>query len=117
MSVRYTKRRKPGLHITVHLQERTMTEPELTVIIPTYNNAHGAIELVRDFYRLHSPDMFRIISIDQTKDGIQFDADTPVHLHIKAYRNLGFAKAMNTGLKLSQTPYTLLANDDVRLLN
>lgn len=72
---------------------------------------------MKDFYRLHDPQMFRIISIDQTKDGIQFPADTPVHLHIRTYRNLGFSKAQNTGWKLSTTPYTLLANDDVRLLN
>ena len=92
-------------------------KPELTVVIPTYNNPEGAKELVRDFYHLHNPDMFRIISIDQTEEGITFDADTPVHLHIKAYRNLGFSKAMNTGWKLSTTPFTLIANDDVRLLH
>lgn len=94
-----------------------MISPELTVVIPTYNNPEGAIDLVRDFYRLHDPAMFRIISIDQTKDGIKFPEETPVHLHVRTYRNLGFSKAMNTGWKLVQTPYTLLANDDVRLLD
>lgn len=92
-------------------------EPELTIVIPTYNNPEGAIELVHDFYRLHNPEMFRIISIDQTLEGIQFRTEEPVHLHIKAHRNLGFSKAMNTGWKLVQTPFTLLANDDVRLLD
>jgi len=90
---------------------------ELTVVIPTYNNPVGAKELVSDLHRLHDPDTFRIISIDQTKEGIKFDSDKPVHLHIKTYRNLGFSKAMNMGMKLSTTPYTLLANDDVRLLH
>jgi len=88
---------------------------ELTIVIPTYNNAQGAIDLVKDFYRMYDPEMFRIISIDQTVDGIKFE--NPIHLHIKPYRNLGFSKAMNVGLKLSQTKYTLLANDDVRLLD
>jgi glycosyltransferase involved in cell wall biosynthesis len=92
-------------------------EPELTVIIPTYNNPEGAIDLVHDFYRLHNPEMFRIISIDQTLEGIHFRDKEPVHLQVRTHRNLGFSKAMNTGWKLVQTPYTLLANDDVRLLD
>lgn len=91
--------------------------PELTVVIPTYNNPEGAIDLVSDFYRLHNPDSFRIISIDQTEEGIKFNDKEPVHLHIRTHRNLGFSKAMNTGWKLVTTPYTLLANDDIRLLN
>ncbi len=90
-------------------------KPELTIIIPTYSNAQGAIDLVNDFYRLHDPESFRIISIDQTEDGILFQ--NKVHLHIRSYRNLGFSKAINQGWKLSTTPYTLLANDDVRLLH
>lgn len=90
-------------------------KPEVTIVIPTYNNPQGAIDLVNDFYRLHDPSLFRIISVDQTKDGISFDKE--VHLHVRSYRNLGFSKAMNIGWKLSQTPYTLLANDDVRLLS
>lgn len=94
-----------------------MTSPELTVVIPTYNNPEGAIDLVHDFYRLHDPEMFRIISIDQTKEGIHFKDKEPVHLQVRTHRNLGFSKAMNTGWKLVQTPYTLLANDDVRLLD
>src|SRR3990167_8929313 len=94
-----------------------MPHQELTISIPCYNNPTGCKELVADFYRLHDPETFRIIVIDQTKDGIIFDSGTPVHLHIKVYRNLGFSKAHNTAWKLSQTPYTLLANDDIRLLH
>lgn len=89
---------------------------EVTIICPTYNNPDGAMELLSDLYRLHDPEMFRFISIDQTKDGIPFGEHKP-HLHIRAYRNLGFSKAMNVGWKLVQTPYTLLANDDIRILH
>lgn len=92
------------------------TEAEVTVICPTYNNPEGAIDLLKDFKRFHDG-RFRFISIDQTKDGIPFPEDAKPHLHIKTYRNLGFAKAMNTGMKLVQTPYMILANDDVRLLH
>lgn len=93
-----------------------MSEPELTIVIPVYNHT-GVYDLVDDFYRLHDKEMFRLIIIDQTAEGLHFKDDAPVHLHIKSYRNLGFSKSMNTGWKLSQTPYTLLANDDARLLN
>lgn len=94
-----------------------MQSPELTIIIPVYNNPVGCLELISDFYRLHDANMFRLIVVDQTRDGITFDKEEPVHLHVRTYRNLGFSKAMNTGIKLVQTPYMLLANDDVRLLN
>lgn len=91
--------------------------PELTLVIPTYNNVIGAKELVSDMYRLHDPEMFRIISVDMTKNGIDFEPDKPVHIHIRAYKNLGFAKGQNMGWKLATTPYILLANDDIRLLD
>lgn len=90
-------------------------KPEVTFCILTYNNPSGAIDLVNDIYRLHDPGTFRIISLDQTQDGIPFEHE--VHLHIRSYRNLGFSKGMNTMWKLVQTPYTVLANDDVRLLS
>lgn len=90
--------------------------PELTIVIPCYNNL-GIHDLIADFYRLHDPSMFRLVVVDQTKDGLVFDEKTPVHVHIKVQRNLGFSKAINTGWKLAGTPYTLLANDDVRLLD
>lgn len=88
---------------------------ELTVCGLTYNNPEGAIQLVDDFYRLHDPSMFRILWLDQTREGIAFNHE--VHLHVRSSRNLGFAKGMNTLWKLVQTPYTLLANDDVRLIS
>jgi len=90
--------------------------PELTIVIPCLNNL-GIHDLIRDFYRLHDPSMFRIIVIDQTKDGLVFDEKTPVHLHLKTYKSLGWSKAVNLGWQIAGTPYTLLANDDVRLLD
>lgn len=92
-------------------------QPECSVVILTYNNPEGAIDLVSDFYRLHDMTKFRLISVDQTEEGITFKPEEPVHLHVRTYRNLGFSKGMNTGIKLVQTPLMLLANDDVRLLN
>lgn len=88
---------------------------ELTIVCVTYNNPEGAKELISDFYRLHNPDTFTFISIDMTKDGIIFDKEKP-ELQIRTKRNLGFSQGMNIGWSLSRTPYTLLANDDVRLL-
>lgn len=92
-------------------------KPELFISIVTYNNPIGCKELISDFYRLHDPDSFRICVVDQTKDGIIFDKECPVHLHLKVYRNIGFSKAHNLAWRMAGTPYTLLANDDVRLLN
>jgi glycosyltransferase involved in cell wall biosynthesis len=91
-----------------------MKTPELTIVIPCLNNL-GIHDLIDDLYRLHSPEMFRIIVIDQTQDGLTFKH--PVHLHIRTVKSLGWSKAVNIGWRLADTPYTLLANDDVRLLD
>lgn len=66
----------------------------------------------------YTEDNFYVFVIDQCTDDeayIKYHKDT--HLWIKSYRNLGFAKAMNTGIKLAQTPYITLANDDMEFIN
>ena len=94
-----------------------MESPEVTVCIPVLNNVEGCKALIADWYRLHDPSMFRILVLDQTKEGIIFDEKSLVHLHIRPQRSLGWSKAVNIMWKLAGTPYTLLANDDVRLLD
>jgi GT2 family glycosyltransferase len=61
---------------------------------------------------------FYVIVIDQTVNGLaQSIIDKYVHLHIRPYRNLGFAKAVNMGIRLVQTPFFTLCNDDVEFID
>lgn len=66
----------------------------------------------------HTPDNFYVFVIDQTGS---LEAEEKykhlTHLWIRPYRNLGFSKAMNTGILLSTTPYVTLANDDLEFMN
>lgn len=66
----------------------------------------------------NTPDNFNVIVIDQTgSKEAQEKYEHLSHLWIRPYRNLGFSKAMNTGIKLAQTPYITLCNDDVEFIN
>lgn len=66
----------------------------------------------------NTPPNFRVILIDQTLSGVpQYANDPRVHMYIRPYRNLGFAHAMNTGIRVSSTKYITCANDDVELVD
>lgn len=65
-----------------------------------------------------TPDNFYVIVIDQCVDDEAYlKYHDKVHLWIKSYRNLGYSKALNTGLRLVQTPYVTFANDDIEFLD
>jgi len=81
-------------------------------IIPTF------IEKALTTLYTFTPPNFRVILIDQTFDGMkQYVGDERVHLYLRPYRNLGFAQSMNTGIRLSTTPYVTVANDDIEFIN
>ena len=90
-----------------------------TYIIPTLNNVDGLVKLVNSLYK-YTPPNFNIISIFNGTDN-DFRAakavlGDKVHLWVRPYRNLGFGKSMNLGIKLATTEYVTLANDDVEVI-
>lgn len=69
-------------------------------------------------HKFNEKDTFNVIVIDQTTTKeAQEKCEKYAHLWIKTYRNLGFSKAMNTGILLSNTPYITLCNDDIEFMN
>jgi len=69
-------------------------------------------------YKYTDPDIFRVILIDQSVDGMYDKVKDKVHLYIRAKRShLGFSQSMNTGWRLSTGPYTICSNDDVEFIN
>lgn len=86
-----------------------------TFIIPTLN-FQGVIKTLKSI-RKHTPPNFNIILIDQHKEYLK-EADEFVDLHIytNGY-NLGFAKAMNMGIRLADTKYVSCWNDDAECIN
>lgn len=60
---------------------------------------------------------YRVILVDQSPNDYNWMIkEDLVHMIVKSYRNLGFAKAMNTGLRLTDTEYVMLLNDDVEFI-
>ncbi len=85
---------------------------KLDIIIPHLNYPDFQIGI--DSLRRNSPQglINKIIFINQSEDHVPHDVD----IEIKC-GNLGFAKALNTGLRLSDAPYVMCLNDDVVFLN
>lgn len=87
-----------------------------TFVIPLIRT--DLIERCLETLYKHTPHNFYVYVIDQSPDGMRQDLiDKYVHMYIRPYRNLGFAKATNTGIKLVETPYFTMCNDDVEFIN
>lgn len=87
-----------------------------TFIVPIIKGNHIG-RYLETLYK-YTPDNFYVIVIDQTIDDeayLKYRKDT--HLWIKSYRNLGYSKALNTGLRLTQTPYVTFSNDDIEFID
>jgi len=79
---------------------------------------------VYTLYKFSKPDSFFLILIDQIKNGISKELwlkiKDKVHLYIHPRRNLGYAKAMNTGIVLALhqgTPLICPSNDDIEIMD
>jgi len=62
-------------------------------------------------------DDFYIYIVDNTLNGIHDKVKDKIHLYFRANRNLGFSKSCNTAIRCVQTPYFIIANDDVEFIN
>ncbi len=75
-------------------------------------------------YKFSEPGSFRVVVVDQCKNGFSPEVMNYVrpmiHLYIHPIRNLGYAKAMNEALIHGihwQTPYICLSNDDIEIMD
>jgi GT2 family glycosyltransferase len=89
---------------------------ENTFVVPIIRNDYIK-PMLESLYKFTNPDTFRVIVIDQTPIGVYNEIKELTHLYIRPYRNLGFAKAMNVGIKLADTEYVSCYNDDVEFIN
>jgi len=103
------------------LEKNIMPEIINTYIIPTLNNYKGLKRLLETLEK-YTEQNYRVIVIH---NGFTFDSPDKdlipeikkkTHLWIDSYKNLGFAKSMNTGIRIADTPFITCANDDVEIL-
>jgi len=96
-----------------------------TYIIPVLNNYEGLYRLLETLEKYTSPN-YQVIVIDNGVRLKKEESDLEyiemarrfkqIALWIEPYRNLGFGKAMNTGIKLATTEFITCANDDVEIM-
>lgn len=80
--------------------------------------------LLYTLYKYSDPDSFRIIVMDQCKDGFRPEimeyVKPLIHLYMHPHRNLGYAKAHNEMLIHAlhwKTPYICVSNDDIEIMD
>lgn len=90
--------------------------PINTFVVPFIRNDYIQ-GFLKSLYEFTDPETFNVIVIDQSPVGVYEEIKDKVHLYIRPYRNLGFAKAMNTGIRLATTEFVSCYNDDVEFVN
>ncbi|MDA2923358.1 glycosyltransferase family 2 protein [Acidobacteria bacterium AH-259-L09] len=94
-----------------------MSTSELTVIIPTYNRKDLLKNCLKSLGRQSAP--CRVLVVDNGSTDLSWEMleedkhDFPPDLHyLRLGANLGFARAVNEGIKASSTEFIALLNDD-----
>jgi len=66
------------------------------------------------FWQHNDRELHRVIVIDQSRTGLDDLVNAGLaHAHLRVHRNLGFAGASNRGIRLADTRYVTVSNDDV----
>ncbi len=93
-----------------------MTSASFTNLIVTYNSANDILNLLADL-RAHAPDSRTILIDNASKDAtVQLIREHyPEVQLIQNSKNVGFARAVNQGVEMCDTPHLLLLNPDIRI--
>lgn len=97
--------------------------PEVTYTVTPITDRYIS-RFLYTLYKYSKPNSFRVVVVDQTKDGFSPQVMNYVrpliHLYMHPIRNLGYAKAHNEALIHGlhwKTPLICLANDDIEIIN
>lgn len=94
--------------------------PKLSIIIVTYNSEKLIGPCLESIFKTTAGLDFEIIIVDNnSQDGTinLIKAKFPQILLIENKENIGFARAINQGVKIAQGEFVLLLNPDMRVLN
>lgn len=94
-----------------------ITYPKVSIIFPNYNGGKEPLECLSSVYKLSYPmDKIEVIVIDSNStDGsdLMIKRKFPQVELIKMKENVGFARAINQGIKQSNGDYIFITNDDI----
>jgi len=91
------------------------TRKKLDLIVINYNSTNYLRKLIQSTKKI-SKILNKIIVIDNNSDSFNLKEDKNIKI-IKNQKNLGFAKAVNQGIKISKSELILLLNPDTYLTN
>lgn len=98
-----------SVYSSSHVQEGKMN----TMVYPIVRS-DLVLPALESFWKFSSRDEHRVIVIDQSNAGLPDLVEAGLaHIHMRVYKNFGFAGAANRGIRLADTKYVTIANDDV----
>ena len=101
---------------TADSEGTAMSSATFTNLIVSYNNRAQLPDLLRDL-RQYAPGSSTIVidnaSPDKTADVVA--AEFPEARLVRNPQNVGYARAVNQGFRMSTTPYVFLLNPDIRI--
>lgn len=95
-----------------------MSTSKLSIIIVNYNSTNNTFKLIESI-KIIKPIVGEIIVIDNNSSDIRkktFGKKNNVYI-IKNNKNLGFARAVNQGIKISKNKFILLLNPDTLIID
>ncbi len=99
------------------LELNGMSKKINTIIVPIIQSDYLP-RMLETLHKYTQTGTFDVIVIDQTTNREAQDrCEKLATIWVRPYRNLGFAKAMNTGIRLAQTKFVTLANDDIEFID
>lgn len=99
--------------VNIPVRVDSKTEKVNTFVVAHYN--YKDVVKTLESIRRNTPPNFYIILVDQNPECP--DLTHLVDIQVKTKRKLGFAKAMNTGIRLADTKYVTCWNDDAECIN
>jgi len=97
------------------MHSRTPDRPDLSIVIPTWNNKSVLAECLASIDAAEPGIGFQVIVVDNgSEDGTEIflGEKFPEALIIRNEENLGFARACNQGIRIAEGRYILLLNND-----
>lgn len=120
-----TEAKEEVIEIPAHeekVEVHTIVEGLTSIIIPTHLNSYQMFHLTGDCIgniRTYTDNLktpYEIILVLNGKTGIRIDMDkTYADKVIENEENLGYAKAVNQGIRVSQGEYVVLMNNDIKV--
>ncbi len=93
-----------------------MPTPAADIIIISYNSARTTLDCIKSIHDTAGSDLFNIIVVDNNSADNTIElirTEYPETQIIKNQSNLGYAAAVNIGVKHSQSEYLIISNSDV----